>query len=275
MNYRHAFHAGNHADCLKHALLTALIHSLKLKPAPFAVLDTHAGTGRYALTSAEADRTGEWREGIGRIPVAQDAASPLDEYLSIVHSTGKDLYPGSPDIVACLLRPQDRLICCELHPEDFLSLRRLFRDNQQVSVHERDGYAAIRALWPVKNISRGLVLLDPPFEKPDDFSRLAEAIALSRQRLRGAIVAAWYPVKHRTPVRAFFNQLQDMGERKILTAELMLRPPTDPSRLNGSGLLIANPPWQFEKTASEITSKLATYLGDENCTANVEWIVPE
>ncbi|MDG6094732.1 23S rRNA (adenine(2030)-N(6))-methyltransferase RlmJ [Acetobacter sp. AN02] len=238
-------------------------------------MDTHAGTGRYRLDGEEAGRTGEWKDGIGRLLDISPEDPALAHWLGLVRNRGPQVYPGSPDIAAGMLRPQDRLVCCELHPEDAATLRRLFRGNPAVAVHERDGYGAIRALWPVRGFTRGLILMDPPFEKSDDFERLAEAVAEARRRLRGACVAIWYPVKHRTPVRSFFDRLRDQGERGLLATELLLRPPTDPSRLNGSGLLLINPPWKFDETARKITDTLARRLGNEESRGSVEWIVPE
>ncbi|WP_242010537.1 23S rRNA (adenine(2030)-N(6))-methyltransferase RlmJ [Acetobacter musti] len=287
MNYRHAYHAGNFADVMKHALLAALIGALRRKATPFAVLDTHAGIGAYDLSGPQAQATGEWRDGIGRLldtsPDAPDLA-PLQPWLTIVRDTirahhGKLVYPGSPELVAKLLRPGDTLTCCELHPEDQRSLRALFRNNHAVSVHARDGYSALTAFLPPRTAKRGLTLMDPPFEQGDEFARLANAIITARTRFPGGIVAAWYPIKHRAPPRAFLNRLKDAGQRNLLTAELTLRPPLDPTRLNGCGLLIANPPWQFEDEARSILGALRPYLAEDETETSVEWavewVVPE
>ncbi|WP_165399218.1 23S rRNA (adenine(2030)-N(6))-methyltransferase RlmJ [Komagataeibacter xylinus] len=283
MNYRHSYHAGNFADVMKHALLVALIKALCRKPSAFSVLDTHAGIGLYDLSGPQAQATGEWREGIGRLleaplGVAQQAA--LGPWLDIVRDVmraheGRLFYPGSPALVAHLLRPDDTLTCCEHHPDDQHDLRRLFRHNPQVSVHGRDGYGAITALLPPRQAKRGLVLMDPPFEERDEFTRLAQAIMTARRRFPAGIVAAWYPIKHRAPVRAFMNGLKDAGQRKLLAVELTLRPPLDPTRLNGSGLLIANPPFRFEDEAQAILAALCPYLGDGQAEGSVEWIVGE
>jgi 23S rRNA (adenine2030-N6)-methyltransferase len=257
MNYRHAFHAGNFADCMKHALLISLLRALAAKPKGFAVLDTHAGAGAYDLSSAEAARTGEWRRGIGRLHGITEA--PLADYVALAGPTGQ--YPGSPSLVRALLRPQDRLMCCELHPADAASLRTLFRQDPQVAVHARDGWEAVKALTPFPE-KRGLVLIDPPFEEPGEFERLAASIGLLAHRFRAAVQACWYPIKHRAPVRAFHDALRTSGVRDLVAAELWLREPTDPQRLNGCGLLVANPPWRFEATASDILAALLAQLGD-------------
>ncbi|MEN3176305.1 23S rRNA (adenine(2030)-N(6))-methyltransferase RlmJ [Gluconobacter sp. OJA] len=275
MNYRHAYHAGNFADCMKHAILLVLLKSLARKPAGFCVLDTHAGCGQYDLSSEEAQKTGEWKSGIGRLLDSEEPA--LQDYLSAVRDLG--LYPGSPALARHALRPQDQLVACELHPEDVRPLRRLFRDDPQVSIHHRNGYEALRALLPPKDLKRGLVLIDPPFEKLDDFTQCAGAISLIRNRFRAGIVAVWYPIKHRTPVRAFYNALKDAGIRDILACEFLLRPALDPSRLNGCGMLVVNAPFGFEEDAARVLNALkqglATDDPEDDMQVHIERLVEE
>lgn len=260
MNYRHAFHAGNFADCMKHALLVRLLRALAAKPAPFRVLDTHAGTGAYDLSAPEAERTGEWQRGILRLLDVEDG--PLADYAELMRAAGAPgRYPGSPAIIRGLLRPQDHMLACELHPEDHAALRARFRRDPQVSVHLRDGWEALRALTPFPE-RRGLVLVDPPFEQEGEFGRLADGIALVSHRFRAAVQACWYPIKHRAPPRAFHAALRDSGMRDLVAAELWLREPTDPQRLNGCGLLVANPPWGFEAEAAGILAALLDRLGE-------------
>jgi 23S rRNA (adenine2030-N6)-methyltransferase len=261
LNYRHAFHAGNFADCMKHALLVWLLRALAAKEKPFRVLDTHAGIGRYDLSAAsEAERTGEWRRGIGRLLDIEDG--PLADYVALARAAGAPAtYPGSPALVAALMRPQDHLLACELHPEDVATLRAGFRRDAQVAVHHRDGWEALKALTPFPE-RRGLVLVDPPFEQEGEFERLATGIALVSHRFRAAVQACWYPIKHRAPVRAFHTALQESGVRDLVAAELWLREPTDPTRLNGCGLLVANPPWKFEAEGGAILAALLAALGD-------------
>lgn len=244
---------------MKHALLVWLLRALQRKPAPVAVLDTHAGLGRYDLAAPEAERTGEWRAGIGRL--LDIAEGPLADYVGLVRAAGAPAaYPGSPALIRALLRPGDRLACCELHPEDHARLRGQFRGDTQVAVHHRDGWEALKALTPFPE-KRGLVLVDPPFEKEGEFDRLGAGIALVAQRFRAAVQACWYPVKHRAPVRAFHAALRESGLRDLVAAEIWLREPTDPQRLNGCGMLVAKPPYRFEQEGGSILAALLERLG--------------
>lgn len=257
MNYRHAFHAGNFADCVKHALLVWLLDALRRKPAPFFVLDTHAGPGRADLLAGPAERTGEWRDGIAR--VLHDPPAVLARYAALASSLG--LYPGSPCLIRALMREGDRLACCELHPDDHAALRRLFSGDAAVAVHKRDGYAAVGAMLPPASAKRALVLIDPPFEAPGEFGRLLDALRTAAVRMPSAIVACWYPVKGRAPVREFHGAVRDLGLPDVLAAELWLREPVDAARLNGCGLLVRNPPYLFEAEAPGILSALLARLG--------------
>ncbi|MGH7155558.1 MAG: 23S rRNA (adenine(2030)-N(6))-methyltransferase RlmJ [Acetobacteraceae bacterium] len=256
MNYRHAFHAGNFADCHKHAVLTWLLRALQRKSAPLFVLDTHAGAGAYALDSGAAKRSEEWRAGIGRL--LDDPPPALADYVGLVNRIG--LYPGSPAIAKALCRPADRLVCCELHPEEHAALRRRFARDRQVAVHHRDGWEALGALLPPAE-RRGLVLIDPPYEQPDEFARLATELRVGHSRFRGGVFVAWYPIKHGTPVHAFQAAIKSRGIADIVVTELLLRAPLDPSRLNGSGLLVINPPYRFEEEVPPIVAALLDRLG--------------
>ncbi len=259
MNYRHAFHAGNFGDCMKHALLVWLLGALIRKPAPVCVLDTHAGAGGYDLVTGPAERTGEWRAGIGRL--LDDPPDVLADYAGLVRRLG--IYPGSPALARALLRPGDRVVCCELHPEEHAALRRRFASDPSVAVHRRDGWEALGALLPPKE-RRGLVLIDPPYEAPDEFARLAAGLRTAQARFSSGVLAAWYPIKHRAPVRAFVSTMQESGIRDIVAAELWLRAPLDPVRLNGCGLLVVNPPWRFADEAEPILAALLDRLGERD-----------
>jgi 23S rRNA (adenine2030-N6)-methyltransferase len=258
VNYRHAFHAGNFGDCMKHALLVWLMRALQRKPAGVFVLDTHAGAGRYDLGAGPAERTGEWRSGIGRLLEAPPPA--LGDYVTLVRECG--LYPGSPVLLNALLRPADRLACCELHPDEHAALRAALA-GRGVAVHRRDAWEALGALLPPPGgLRRALVLIDPPFEADDEFTRLAAGLAKGHGRFPSGVFAAWYPIKHRAPVRAFHAAVRESGLSDVVAAELWIREPLDAARLNGCGLLVANPPWGFEVAAPEILAALLAALGD-------------
>ncbi|MBB3174377.1 23S rRNA (adenine2030-N6)-methyltransferase [Endobacter medicaginis] len=274
MNYRHAFHAGNFADCMKHALLVWLLTALQRKPGPLQVLDTHAGTGMTDLSGAEARRTGEWREGIGRVDDREPALYAYREAIAAAQGhfgaefhVGPEHYPGSPALVRALLRPQDRLVACELHEDDHASLRRLFAGDAQVSVHRRDGYGALASFLPPAS-RRGLTLIDPPFEQPDEFDRLVAAASVARRRFATGVLALWYPIKGRAPSRRLHDLLvqaapNGLGLRDVVAAELLLREPVDPARLNGAGLVVIRPPYGFEAAAGEILAALHRALAGE------------
>ena len=264
MNYRHAFHAGNVGDCMKHALLVWLLRAMARKPAAFCVLDTHAGAGSYDLAAGPAERTGEWRAGISRL--LDDPPPPLADYVTLVTQCG--LYPGSPVLARAALRPQDRLVCCELHPEEHAALRRLYAHDRQVAVHRRDAWEALGALLPPAE-KRGLVLVDPPYEANDEQERLLAGLRRGQARFRGGVFAAWYPVKHRAPVRALHTALRESGVRDVVAAELTLREPLDPARLNGSGLVVINPPYRFEQEVPALLEALLRRLGTGEAGASV------
>ncbi len=269
MNYRHAFHAGNFADCMKHALLLWMLDALQRKPAPVFVLDTHAGLGRYDLIAGDAARTGEWRDGIARL--LHEPPACLRRYVDAVSAIGADgefIYPGSPLLIYQALRDADRLACCELHPEDAAALKNLFRGEGHAGVHLRDGYEAIRALLPPKE-KRCLVLIDPPYEAPGEFERVVAALRDGAARFGHGVYAAWYPIKHRAPVTTFHEAVRHAGLTDVVAAELWLRRPLDPAVLNGCGLLVRNAPYGFEAAAAEMLAALAERLGGDDAGSAV------
>ena len=257
MNYRHAYHAGNFADCFKHAILVWLLRALVQKEKPFFVLDTHAGAGKYDLQADQAQRTGEAQAGIVRL--LENPPPALADFTALMRQLG--LYPGSPAIIRAMLRPGDRAAACELHPEDHAALRRHFARDAQMAVHLRDGFEAIRAFLPPTE-RRGLTLIDPPYEAPDEFSRVAEALRTAQSRFPGGVAAAWYLLKPRAPVRAFQEQLHAAALRDMVAAEIFLREPTDPSRLNGCGMILLNPPFRFDAELPLVLEALLARLGN-------------
>jgi 23S rRNA (adenine2030-N6)-methyltransferase len=256
MNYRHAYHAGNFADCFKHALLVALLDSLGRKPTPYFVLDTHAGAGGYDLEAEAARRTDEATPGIRRL--LQQPSPVLGRYLGLVEQLG--LYPGSPALIRAVLRENDHLTCCELHPEDVVTLRRRFNRDDQVEVHERSGWEALGALLPPRQ-KRGLVFIDPSFEARDEFRILADGLHRGHARFGHGVFAGWYPVKKMAAVREFYASLASSGIPDIVSVELHLRDTTNPDRLNGCGLIVINSPYQFECQAQRIADAVLNGLG--------------
>jgi 23S rRNA (adenine2030-N6)-methyltransferase len=269
VNYRHAFHAGNFADVVKHAVLVLLIERLKAKDSAFRVIDTHAGIGLYDLRSDEARRGGEWQAGIGKVfdvklaPVRAELLAPYLRTVRAANDGGGALtrYPGSPWIARHLLRRQDRLTAVELHPEDAASLAKTFAGDRQVRVVELDGWLALGSFVPPKE-RRGLVLIDPPFEAADEFDRLASTFEKAFRRWPTGIYALWYPVKHLVAIDTFRERLAASGIPKLLRAELTVRARATPSLFNGAGLILCNAPWRFEETLAELLSGLVPVLAD-------------
>lgn len=282
MNYRHAYHAGNFADVVKHAVLARLVEYLKRKDKAFRVIDTHAGIGLYDLGSEEAQKTGEWHDGIGRLVEAKlpvEAADLLAPYLDAVRASnpagGIARYPGSPLIVRHLLRKQDRLSAIELHPADARTLAELFEGDFQTRVIELDGWLALGAHLPPKE-KRGLVLVDPPFEKEGEFARLADGLARAHRRWPGGMFALWYPIKDRKAVAAFRAALADAGIAKILDVAFEIRPPSPEPRFDGTGLVVVNPPYALEAELRVLMPVLGKILvQDGTASWSAEWLAGE
>lgn len=267
MNYRHAFHAGNFADVVKHAVLARIVAHLKEKPAAFRVIDTHAGAGAYDLGGAEASRTGEWRDGIGRLigaqlaPAARELLAPyLDAIASLNPAGALKTYPGSPVLGQHWLRSQDRLIACEREPAAAQALTARLRGDNRARAVAIDGYTALNAFVPPKE-RRGLVLIDPPFEQPDEQDRIAQGLAAAHRKWPTGIYALWYPIKDVAESERFARRLARVGLARMLRAELML-PGKGEERLRGSGLVLVNPPWKLEDGLGILLPALADVLAD-------------
>ena len=282
MNYHHAFHAGSFADVFKHAVLCRILDYLRGKPAAFRVIDTHAGAALYDLTSEEARRGGEWQDGIGKLmaaPLPEKTSILLKPYLDAIGALnargGLKLYPGSPALIQAGLRQQDRLIACELEPKAAATLARHLRGDRRIKAIEIDGWTALSAYLPPKE-RRGLVLVDPPFEEDNDFRRLAEGLALAYGKWATGIYMLWYPIKGRPEPDALAKRLRRLGIAKILRAELIVSPLSNPTRLNGSGLILANPPWTLEEELHALLPMLARVLGQEGKGAfTLDWLAGE
>ncbi|SCZ09151.1 23S rRNA (adenine(2030)-N(6))-methyltransferase RlmJ [Microvirga guangxiensis] len=265
MNYRHAFHAGNFADVMKHALLVRILAYLQRKDTPLRVIDTHAGIGLYDLTADEAERTGEWVEGVGRLDEpfpaeVEDVLAPYRKVIADVRARhGETIYPGSPGIVRELLRRQDRGVLVELHPADYEVLREAFNAVSNLKVMHLDGWTALHALIPPKE-KRGLVLIDPPYEKTGELERLGSELLTALRKWPTGVYAGWYPIKDVDAVDAVAARLNEQSPRPGLRLELYVDDPRDPSRLNGSGLFVINPPWSLKDEAEVLLPALAERL---------------
>lgn len=279
MNYRHVYHAGNFADVVKHVVLTRILDYLKRKPGAFRVIDTHAGVGLYDLSSDEAQKTGEWRGGIGRL---LDASPPpqaeglLRPYLETVRAFNAGhpfrYYPGSPEITRALLRDNDRLTAIELHPDDFTALKTRVAGDWKVRAIQLDGWLAMGAHLPPKE-KRGLVLVDPPFEKEGEFDRIADALQRAHKRWPGGTYALWYPIKDHAAVARFRDRLAQSGIPNILDIFFSLRAPSPEPRLDGTGMIVVNPPYVLEDELARLLPFLCVAMAEaSSASAGTRWL---
>ena len=275
LSYRHAFHAGNFADVHKHAALVLGIEHLRRKPAPLCVLDAYAGAGAYSL-SGPAALTGEWRDGIGRVLAAAEPPDELLPYLKRVlaaNPTGELTgYPGSPALAATLLREHDRLVCLELHPADHRLLKAHFAADRRVQVHRRDAHEGLSALLPPAE-KRGLVLLDPPYERSEEYTEVPASLRRAHARWPNGSYLVWYPLLAGNPHERLVANLAAGDIHRVLVQELRLHP--EARGLRGSGILWINPPWQVDAALKEAGTWLVEHLGALGASTRLEWWVSE
>lgn len=260
MNYKHGYHAGNFADVIKHVTLLALFASLSRKPTPFCYIDTHAGAGYYDLFSEFASKNKEYAGGIEKLIQQDNPPMLIKRYLDCVHHINNQLshsrfaslhyYPGSPMIARYIARAHDRIIACELQADEYRSLKSTFNGDKQVAIHHRDGYIGLKAFLPPAE-KRGLVLIDPPYEDIDEFNHIARTLPIAIKKWPSGIYAIWCPIKTHLHLQRFYRELMTTIQQPIFTIELTIYPDL-PNHLNGCGLIIVNPPWQFDKTMEEI-----------------------
>lgn len=279
LSYRHAFHAGNHADVLKHWLLVRVMAALQRKTTPLCFVDTHAGAGDYALDSPEAQQLGEAREGIAQIWNAPQPPSSIDAYLAQVRAvnSGSRLvrYPGSPRFAALLQRPGDRLVLMEKHPTDARSLARGFSRHPGCRVVNADGWISLRGFIPPPE-RRGLVLIDPPYELKSDYRLCVETLADACRRWATGVYLLWYPLVSRREADRLIDRIRDIGVRRTLLVELAVRAPGMGAGLWGSGMLVLNCPWQVDEDAMETLPWLAQQLSRPDApSSSVRWLVPD
>ena len=281
MNYRHAFHAGNFADVHKHSVLVRILVHLRRKPAAFRVIDTHAGAGRYDLLAPEPSRSGEWHDGIERVWEARRQQHGPDAllapYLAAVVALNPDgrlrIYPGSPLIVKYLLRPQDRLIACEIEPRSAAALAAALRGDARAKAVAIDGWTALGAYVPPKE-RRGLVLIDPPFEDGADFMHLSSALAAAYRKWPNGIYLMWYPIKDRAAPDALARRLQKLALPNVLRCELTLGPPRAEAGLVGSGLIVVNPPFTLEPDLRIFMPALRAALSPR-AASRIDWLAQQ
>jgi 23S rRNA (adenine2030-N6)-methyltransferase len=281
MNYRHAFHAGNHADVLKHIVMGRIIEYLKQKENAFRVFDAHAGTGMYALDGVEAQKTGEWEGGIGKMSelFSAEAEALLEPYRRVVARLNPDgglkFCPGSPDVIACLLRSQDRFTLNELHPDDYATMKERYYNDARASITGIDATVLMKAnLPPVER--RGLVLIDPSYEVKNEKELVLEALQYGYRRFATGVFLVWYPVKGADYAEQICAAFQSLGIPAMLKIELRVRESFDGGGLAGSGLIVVNPPWGLEAEMKILRPALAARLGIGTWgRTDVEWLVPE
>ncbi len=269
MNYRHSFHAGNSADVVKHSLLIALVRALQQKEGALTLIDTHAGCGLYDLDGQDAQRTGESTQGVLR--ALADPNPLLDDYRAAVQAVNAaaepHFYPGSPRILAQNLRPQDFLVLNEKHPEDAYTLRRVMRDTS-AAVHERDAYELWLAMLPPRT-ARGVVVVDPPYEQPDERARITATLAAAHRKWAHGVTVIWYPLKDRATHWRWSEQLSKLGIRKLLQVEHWLYDNEQPGLYNGAGLYIVNPPYAFTQALPPLLEALRAVLAPEGHSGEI------
>ncbi|UCQ17993.1 23S rRNA (adenine(2030)-N(6))-methyltransferase RlmJ [Edwardsiella tarda] len=279
LSYRHSFHAGNHADVLKHTVQSLIIEALKEKEKPFLYLDTHAGAGRYLLSGEHAEKTGEYLEGIARLWQQDDLPTELEPYMMAVRHFNRSgqlrYYPGSPLIARQLLREQDRLHLSELHPSDFPLLRAEFQKDERARVVRENGYQQLKSQLPPAS-RRGLILIDPPYELKSDYQDVVKGIQEGYKRFATGTYALWYPVVLRQNIKRLVHALEESGIRRILQIELAVRPDSDQRGMTASGMIVINPPWKLEGQMRSVLPWLHQALVPEGTGhTSVNWIVPE
>ncbi|WP_438462031.1 23S rRNA (adenine(2030)-N(6))-methyltransferase RlmJ [Marinomonas sp. PE14-40] len=279
LSYRHIYHAGNHADILKHLVVSQICHHLTAKESPFFYLDTHAGIGQYALDSQQAQMNKEFKTGISQLLELKKPPESIKRFLKIVKdmnpTTNLKLYPGSPKVVEAYTRQKDKMHLCELHPKDYPTLAALFPNKRRANVEKGNGFAAVKAMLPPPQ-KRGLVLMDPPYEVKEDYKTVVKALVDGHQRFSHGTYAIWYPVLSRKQADGLINAVQRTKIRNTLLLELNIRDDNADKGMNGSGMIIVNPPWKLESEAQEFLPVLKALLQEDSKSSfQLRWITPE
>ena len=278
LSYRHAFHAGNFADVLKHTVLVDALQRLARKPAPLLYLDTHAGAGRYALEGRMAATAREADAGVARALAAADPPAAIGDYLQLIRQVNPpgrlQHYPGSPALAQALLRPEDRMLLCELHPADHGALAALLGRRPRCRVLLADGLAALKSELPPLE-RRGLVLIDPPYERRQEYRQVPTALAEGLARFATGVWLLWYPRLQGDPAAAMIARLARSLSRPTLQLDLALGRSGDQPGMDGCGMLVINPPWGLAESMRAALPWLALTLGRSDANSKVHWLVPE
>ena len=267
LSYRHSFHAGNHADVLKHTVLTLCINYLKEKDKPFLYLDTHSGAGRYLLQSEHAEKTAEYQTGIGRIWQQETLPELLTPYLSVLKYYNRTetlkYYPGSPLIAKQLLRDQDKLNLTEIHSTDYPLLRQEFLKDKRAKVLREDGFQQLKSKLPPQS-RRGIILIDPSYEIKEGYQKIPKALLEGYKRFSTGIYLIWYPVVNRTQSQRMINQIVESGIKNILQIELAVQPDNNQKGMTASGMIVINPPWKLQQEMKELLPWLSQRIDPNN-----------
>ncbi|CAM3873756.1 23S rRNA (adenine(2030)-N(6))-methyltransferase RlmJ [Rheinheimera salexigens] len=259
LSYRHSYHAGNHADVVKHLVQVAIIDYLLKKDKPFCYHDSHAGAGLYSLASEQALKTAEYETGIGKLWLHQAQSPALQSYLEVIKSLNTDeelsFYPGSPKIAELMLRPTDSIQATELHPSDYPILASQFIRRRYSRIENQDAWAGFKAMLPPLH-KRGLVLIDPPYELKHEYQDVVAGLKLAYQRFPQATYAIWYPVIERAAIEAFIRELVSTGIKNQLRIELCPLSDTDSYGMTGSGMLVINPPYTLADTMRQALAEI-------------------
>ncbi len=279
LSYRHIYHAGNHADILKHLVVSQICRHFIKKETPFFYLDTHAGIGQYELHSEQAQKNKEFHSGIARLLNEENLPESIEALLDIVRDMNPndalEVYPGSPKIVDYYVRQKDKLHLCELHPNDYPTLAALFPNKRKANVVKDNGFSAVKAMLPPPQ-KRGFVLMDPPYEVKKDYQYVVRALEEGCQRFPQGTYAIWYPVLNRKQANDFIRDIKATGIRNILLVELCIRNTEKERGMAGSGMIIVNPPWTLEKDAADFLPILTNLLAEDNdAQYQTRWITPE
>ena len=279
LSYRHSYHAGNHADVLKHIVLTLCINALKEKEKPFLYLDTHSGAGRYLLQSEHSEKTGEYLSGINLIWQQSETPELLNTYLSVIKRYNPfdnlKYYLGSPLIAKQLLREQDKINLTELHPTDYPLLRQEFSKDKRARVLREDGFSQLKSKLPPES-RRGIVLIDPSYEIKDDYQKIPKALLEAYKRFATGIYLIWYPVVSRTQTQKMIDEIVNLGIKKIFQFEFAIKPDNNQKGMTASGMIVINPPWKLQQQMQTIMPWLKNTL-DTGKTGNylIKELVPE